>query len=94
LQLHRLGVDHLPLTASAPLSAPLDLLEESTQFGEHPAGDQTAAGLPAARRELIDVADPAVTLVVEIPVIPQNACGELYLRYLDVESPRDVLFGI
>ena len=43
------------------------------QLGEHLAGDETPACLSAAWLKLIDIADPAVTLVVEIPVIPQDA---------------------
>ena len=94
LQLHRLGVDHLPLTGAVSLLAVLDLLEEGPEFGEHLAGDQAAACLAAARLKLIDIADPAVTLVIEIPVILQNAGRELHLHYLDTETPRGPPVGI
>jgi hypothetical protein len=93
LQLHRLGVDHLPLTGAVFLLAGPDLLEEGPEY-EHLAGDQTAACLAAARLKLIDIADPAVTLVIEIPVILQNAGRELHLHYLDTETPRGPPVGI
>ena len=94
MQLHRLGVDHLPLTGAVSLLAGLDLLEEGPEFGEHLAGDQAAACLAAAWLKLIDIADPAVTLVVEIPVIPQDAGRELHLGDVDTETLRGMPLGI
>jgi hypothetical protein len=44
-----LGVDHLPLTGAVSLLADLDLVEQGPEFGEHLAGDQAAACLPAAQ---------------------------------------------
>ena len=85
-----------PLAAHGqpPASLVRDLFEEGTQLGEHLAGDETAACLPAARLKLIDIADPAVTLVVEIPVIPQDAGRELHLRDFDTETPRGAPLGV
>ena len=73
LQLHRLEVDHLPLTVAARFLADSKLLEEGPKFGEHLAGDETPAGLSAARFEFVDVTDAEISLVIEIPVIKQVA---------------------